>query len=412
MSRRVKSNSVLMSDEATAMVKSCPLEVVGYVVVWYLSSMVAITTSKECMRVAPVPLLLCVSQFLTASMATRLYLGLFTRSNLSLGDKGDRSFVMKIAASYSLGFFLTNLSLSLADASFVETLKTSEPVGTALLAAVFLGEVYGRLTYISLAPIVLGISAATFKDKAPVLSYAAPIVLLSNCCFSMRSIFLKLLKRDHPESAPALSGVVLFYHVSRFGAFFFLCATVISGDFDCLRDSDRCGPATRLGKTDSAKNATDFVRFGLLLAVNGLAYSAYNLASFLVLQKMSATSHAVLNVVRRVFNILVAFVHFQTTVDATSLAGIFTAVAGVFLYAFARQRELNGGFALNGKATPRGDIKQNVHVTPIILSRKTTAETLTSPTDFPRYDPKGAANPRAAGHRTPQKGGPFFSNNV
>ena len=37
----------------------------------------------------------------------------------------------KIAASYTMGFMLTNVAFSLSSAPFVETIKSSEPITTA-----------------------------------------------------------------------------------------------------------------------------------------------------------------------------------------------------------------------------------------------------------------------------------------
>mmetsp|Transcript_16014 Transcript_16014/g.50208 ORF Transcript_16014/g.50208 Transcript_16014/m.50208 type:complete len:298 (+) Transcript_16014:223-1116(+) len=290
-------------------------ELAGLVAVWYLSSCVAITTSKVCMQMARVPLVLCTTQFLTATAVTRCYLWL-ARSATRL-RQAELGAVAMTAAAYSSGFATTNLAFSLAPAAFVETIKAGEPVSTAALAAVVLRERETVPTYLSLAPIVLGIALAT-GGSGEVFSLAAVVVVAANVCFSLRAVFVKRLKRRHPTATSA-SAVVLFYHVSRFGAPCFLLAA-FSG-FSHLLLSARVDP----------------FRFSLAIVANGLAYSTYNLASFVVLNRVSTTTHAVLNVFRRVVVIAIASLYFRTPLTLSSVIGIALAAAGVFVYARSKE---------------------------------------------------------------------------
>lgn len=290
------------------------LELFTLITAWYLSSCVAITTSKLCMQMAPVPLLLCSSQFLTATLATKAYL-VVTGSPSRLGRR-EVTAVIRTAASYSAGFGLTNLAFSLAAASFVETVKAAEPVSTALLAAMWLGEREKTATYASLGPIVVGVALATGTDDAPVWSVATLVVIASNVCFSLRAVFVKALKYDHPSAAPARSAVVLFYHVSRFGFPAFVLAALVRGDLATLRRSDPDRPL-----------------FFAAIFANGLAYSAYNMASFMVLNKVATTTHAVLNVFRRVVVIIATTLYFATPMSLSGSIGILIAALGVTVYA-------------------------------------------------------------------------------
>jgi len=74
------------------------------------------------------------------------------------------------------------------------------------------------------------------------------------------------------------------------------------------------------------------------LALNGAAYSMYNLLSFMVLSCVSVTTHAVLNAVRRLVMILFTSYFFGEPRTLVNTIGVLVAVAGVCAYAFASKR--------------------------------------------------------------------------
>jgi uncharacterized membrane protein len=77
----------------------------------------------------------------------------------------------------------------------------------------------------------------------------------------------------------------------------------------------------------------------LLLFVNGIAYSTYNLTSFLVLSRTDIATHAVLNVFRRVFIILFTSYYFSVTLSLLNMFGVFLAVCGILLFTYFKSRE-------------------------------------------------------------------------
>jgi hypothetical protein len=81
------------------------------VLIWYLSAIVAITTSKKVMILHPYPFMLCTSQFLVATLAT--YLIIRTPSSITSMQSGARNVVIQIATSYTFGFIFTNVAFSI-----------------------------------------------------------------------------------------------------------------------------------------------------------------------------------------------------------------------------------------------------------------------------------------------------------
>ena len=185
------------------------------VVVWYGASVCAITTSKMSMQLAPLPFCLCFAQFTVATVASAL--GIFATTGKPPSSLGPAATTLaRLSTSYTFGFMFTNVGFSLSSAPFVETVKSSEPISTVLLAYLLLGEVDSLPTYLCLVPIVAGVAAASMGDMS--FSMAALLVVqASNMCFSSRSVFAKRLRRSFPAAAVSQSDVELFFYVSLFG---------------------------------------------------------------------------------------------------------------------------------------------------------------------------------------------------
>lgn len=86
-------------------------EMVTLVAAWYLCAVVTITSTKELMNRVRLPFLLCLSQFLFASLLSYAYLR--WSKTLRVVPTTAKSVVIQIALSYTLGFILTNIAFSM-----------------------------------------------------------------------------------------------------------------------------------------------------------------------------------------------------------------------------------------------------------------------------------------------------------
>ena len=87
--------------------------VTGLVVVWYLSAVVTITTSKEIMNSIKFPFFLCTTQFIFASIISSAYLkisGAYIPMHANIN-----SLVFQISVGYTFGFILTNSAFSIGE---------------------------------------------------------------------------------------------------------------------------------------------------------------------------------------------------------------------------------------------------------------------------------------------------------
>jgi solute carrier family 35, member E1 len=146
----------------------------------------------------------------------------------------------------------------------------------------------------------------------------------SNVAFSARAVLTKHLFRIQTTSA-AIDEVCLFTYISNIGLVLLVPPAVISEGNALISLIQR--------------NEINLVSLSLLLFLNGVAYSTYNLASFLVLAKTDIVTHAVLNVFRRVFIILFTSCYFNVTLSALNMFGVALAVCGFLLFTYFKSHE-------------------------------------------------------------------------
>eukprot|EP00401_Gymnodinium_catenatum_P018408 CAMPEP_0117576140 /NCGR_PEP_ID=MMETSP0784-20121206/62629_1 /TAXON_ID=39447 /ORGANISM="" /LENGTH=282 /DNA_ID=CAMNT_0005375353 /DNA_START=93 /DNA_END=941 /DNA_ORIENTATION=- len=272
------------------------------------------------MQLAPVPFCLCFVQFSIATLMS------FTACRFSAGVLpvgGEWRVLSKTSFTYTAGFICTNLAFSLAGAPFVETVKSSEPITTVILAFGLLGEVDSLMTYAMLLPIMAGVAMASMSDMT--FSWLGLLVVqASNIGFSARAVYAKQLTKGFPKSGSARSNFELFYHISRLGLLLIVPALTL--DVAPLRASisaDKFSPVALLAT----------------MSFNGIFYTLYNLFSFMVLSRVSTSTHAVLNVFRRVVVICATTIFFGAPVTAYNSMGIVVAVAGVLAFTRAKQAQ-------------------------------------------------------------------------
>ena len=345
------------------------MSVPALVAVWYLASILAIVTCKSVLLTVACPATLCATQLACAAAGLRLMGSGERTKSASLPPLAQPEFklVLAIGASYCFGFLLTNAAIAYAAPSFVETIKSGEPLSTVVLAAAFLGERDSLLTLACLVPIVLGVSMASgFGGSDHFSAVGFSLALASNFSFSGRAVLTKALRRYHPEARASRSDSVLFYHVSRLGFWLVLPVSLLvdagvlkvallgSGGGGSGGDDDDDGMPPRaivVSGTNSGSNGGDGGGGGdgssggalhllALLLANGCAHALYNGVSFAVLSRVTVTTHAVLNIVRRVALIAVTAVLFGTRVSAFNWAGVALAVAGCI--GFARSKQQGG----------------------------------------------------------------------
>lgn len=303
------------------------------VLLWYSTAVAAITTSKLIMNHAPLPYLLCTTQFFCALVATRLLHSLTSDDPSSshkphvaphLLPKFD-ALLTQVALSYTFGFIFTNMAFSVVTASFAETVKSSEPISSVVMGYYLLGELASASTYATLIPICAGVAISCIHDDSFDgwgFSYAA----LSNVCFSGRAVLAKKLLRQFPGS---IDEVDMFHRISAIGLLVLVPLTLLL--------EGRSIYAQLWAHPQAGKSP--LLDLACLAFINGCACACYNLTSFLVLARTNLVTHAVLNCFRRVFIIVFTSVFFAQPISFFNMMGVALAVLGVVLFAYFRSKD-------------------------------------------------------------------------
>jgi len=265
---------------------------------------------------------------------------------------------------FTLGFYTTNLSFSLSHASFVETIKASEPVSSAGTAVMWKLEVLSAGEVGCLICICVGVVISTLgnskggahntnnfgiselKSTEALIStrlllsqssYASSIVLVSNFCFSFRGLYQKLFRASPHGSKIQVTDLNLQYRMQLLGVSVLGLILFITKGHDLLKIlwlGD-------LNKLNSGQYSFWIVcRYIMLAFVNGFAFTSYNLASTYVLTRVSVVNHAALNCIRRLFAIVVTSILFGDSLSVVSIVGIGTSIGGFISYTYFKNRRL------------------------------------------------------------------------
>ena len=211
-------------------------------------------------------------------------------------------------------------------ASFAETVKSAEPLSSVFLGYFYFNEGHTLSTYLTLLPICMGVGVSCMHDGSfGIIGFLCAAI--SNLCFSSRAVLTKHLFRTQKESI-VLDEVCLFTHISQIGLMVLVPLTIMIEGKTILNNY-----------TDNNINI-DLNGLLLILLLNGVFYSVYNLMSFLVLSRTDLVTHAVFNVFRRVMIIICTSYYFSIILSLLNIIGMAIAVFGVLLFCYVRSKEI------------------------------------------------------------------------
>ena len=300
--------------------------VIFLVIAWYLSANISVITAKTLLQQYPYPFLLCSVQFYTAFLLLGFVSSQFgsqKRDSWKQMHKTNKLIIAYISVAYTAGFIFTNIAFSISKTSFVETVKSAEPLSSVFLGYIFFHDELSKATLACLCIICFGVALACMGETQFQMA-GFLFAVLSNLCFSLRSVYTKLYFKSFPNT---LDEVVLFYYISAIGAVILIPLTLLFDGQSVLVH------ITVLRNENSFSISLNTISLYLL---NGLAYSTYNLMSYLVLTRVVLVNHAVINGFRRVFIIVVSTFYFSITMNALNITGCVMATVGVVAYSRTR----------------------------------------------------------------------------
>ena len=274
-------------------------------------------------------------------------------------------------------FLLSNFSFSHSAASFVETIKASEPITTTFIAIVFgIDTLHNKRETASLILLIVGVICATMGngsdggnntnddddgDDDPSSSsswsiYTCIIVMSANICFALRARSQKVLRKsDYPIHV--LNDSNLLMYIQQIGALFMLLPLVIlfqiptllsSVSLVCKEFITFCSILKHVLFLPVGSSTTSMIylqfqqlvvwKYVVLSLFNSACFTTYSLASCYVLSKVSVVQHTGLNCVRRICAIVLTSIAFGVPITSMESFGIVLCFTGFTCFTYYRQQ--------------------------------------------------------------------------
>jgi len=276
---------------------------------WVFFTGTAALYSKAYLNVQQMPYLLTMAQGFIGLTLNYLYLK--WRHGTIQPLSGNLIDVLLVLSSHLVGTTMTNYATLLVHASFVNTLKASEPLCAVFLAKFVLNEQMTPLTYVSLVIIVVGVILAC-TTEFDFEWFGFLYAMGSNLFFTTRATFTKkLIAKDK-----SLNSQTIFLYISGITCLF----TAIPAAWEIY---------THDQTNDEAFNL-------LILAI--VSHYLYNILGFFLVVEVDALTYSVGNSVKRLVTIYSAVLYFQNPVTPLNMMASVVAVGGVFLYSYDRDR--------------------------------------------------------------------------
>ena len=244
-------------------------------------------------------------QHLIGMAASVAWLKLVVKESLFPPEEVSRPALYAAALGNVVGNLATNAAYALISSSTTQVIKACEPVFTFVLSLVLVSnrEALTVSTIMSVMILITGACLFVVMD-ASFNVWGVVAAVCSNIAFPVRNIYLKKLSNFWNNSLQKYAIISAYSAV--------LLLPVIS-----LK-------AVATKELFAVSRAESFV--------SSLSHFAYNVASIGVLQRVSPLTHAILNLSKRVFVILVNIAYFQTALSTVMLVGLLVFFIGIVLY--------------------------------------------------------------------------------
>lgn len=297
---------------------------------WYLMSIVYSVLNKQVLQVWKFPFTFSAVQLLVGGLWICMLWLPFPGTGASLREppsvsRDDVKQLLPVASFLALGHALSTVAPAYGTVAFTNVVKTLEPLFTCALSAVFLGQIFSPLVYLSLLPVIAGvILASTNEVSFSMISLVSG--LASNLMFALRALSAKrVMGRPLGRSLSASNMYGLLTLISL--ALLLPVGLAIEGG------QLAAGTAATIAELGGV---WPFVK---LLLMTGVSHYVYNECAFVALSAVHPVTHAVANTVKRIAVIIVTVIYFRDKFTAVGALGSAIAILGVFLYSLAKARD-------------------------------------------------------------------------
>ncbi|XP_077251345.1 glucose-6-phosphate/phosphate translocator-like protein isoform X2 [Tasmannia lanceolata] len=227
--------------------------------------------------------------------------------------------LIPVAVCHALGHVTSNISFAAVAVSFSHTIKALEPFFNAAASQFILGQQIPLTLWLSLAPVVLGVSMASLTELS--FNWTGFIsAMISNISFTYRSIYSKkaMVNMDSTNLYAYISIIALFVCIPP--------ALIIEGP-----QLIQHGFGDAIAKVGLTKFVSDLFWVGMF-------YHLYNQLATNTLERVAPLTHAVGNVLKRVFVIGFSILAFGNKISTQTGIGTCIAIAGVACYSYIKAK--------------------------------------------------------------------------
>jgi len=298
------------------------LQLFTFIFGWFFLNVMYNISNKRVLNAFAMPWMMSLSSLGVGVPFVMLLWATGIRKAPEIDAKGWKT-LAPIGVAHALGHAGSVIALGAGAVSFAQTVKAAEPVFTCIMSYLVLGTVFKWQVYASLFPIIAGVSIASLKELS--FTYKSLFcALLSNVAFASRAVLSKLTMQEPAGKnmdAANLYGILtmLAFVLTIPFAFYFEGATLAS---------TWAASAAVVGTPWLIKN----------IIINGMYYYLYNEVAFITLNKVAPITHSIANTVKRIAIIVATCLVFRNPMSRIGVIGSSIAIAGTFLYSYAKQK--------------------------------------------------------------------------
>ena len=294
---------------------------------WYSLSVAYNIYSKKALNLAPQ--LAWTTAWLQLALGLLYVMPLWTtgiRTPPQVSVKDLRTSILPIACWHALVHVGGVISMSAGAVSFTYIVKATEPAVSAILSAVVLQSFLPLPVYMTLIPVIAGVSLASVSELSftwKSFGYA----MMSNVASASRGIVGK--QSMNHRVGKHVTATNLY-------ALLTILATLILGPITLVLEGKYWIPSFQ--QLQQQGKLTSYI---LQTTLAALTYYTYNEVAFMALDHISPISHALASTLRRVFIITSSMLVFGNQMTPVGLVGTTMAVIGTLLYSATKQHYKN-----------------------------------------------------------------------
>ncbi|KAK9681989.1 hypothetical protein RND81_10G042000 [Saponaria officinalis] len=285
---------------------------------WYFLNVIFNILNKKIYNYFPYPYFVSVIHLLVGVVYCLVSwtVGLPKRAPI---DGNLLKLLIPVAVCHALGHVTSNVSFAAVAVSFTHTVKALEPFFNAAASQFILGQSIPITLWLSLAPVVIGVSMASLTELS--FNWLGFIsAMISNISFTYRSIYSKKAMTD-------MDSTNLYAYISIIALFVCLPPAIIIEGPQLMKH----GFNDAIAKVGLTKFISDLFWVGMF-------YHLYNQLATNTLERVAPLTHAVGNVLKRVFVIGFSIVIFGNKISTQTAIGTSIAIAGVAIYSFIKAK--------------------------------------------------------------------------